>query len=195
MSRKVEKFIGDNRNEFDDQLPSGKVWENIAAGFVEPKKKKAVLAPLFKWSIAAAILITAGITAFILLNQSKQIPVDVAQKPAVDTNTDINTIAPEYSSEVNEFAKLVLLKQEELKALSPEQPELYRKFTTDITQLDSSYKFLKHQLSTTPNRELLLEAMIQNLQLQLNVLNQQLNIINQIKQSKKEGHEKNNQTI
>jgi hypothetical protein len=32
--------------------------------------------------------------------------------------------------------------------------------------------------------------MIQNLQLQLNVLNQQLNIINQIKESKKYNHEK-----
>jgi hypothetical protein len=37
--------------------------------------------------------------------------------------------------------------------------------------------------------------MIQNLQLQLNVLNQQLHIIQQIKSSKKEDHEKNKQTI
>jgi len=193
MSRKLEKFIGDNRNEFDDQLPSGKVWENIAAGFAEPKKKKTMLTPLYKWSIAAAILITAGITAFILVNQTKKGPVEIVQTPGIDTNS--NAIAPEYSSEVNEFARLVLLKQEELKALAPEQPALYQKFTSDITQLDSSYKSLKSQLDSTLNRELLLEAMIQNLQLQLNVLNQQLNIINQIKQSKKEGHEKDNQTI
>ena len=70
-----------------------------------------------------------------------------------------------------------------------------RRFTKDIDQLDSSYNILKNQLSATPNRELLLEAMIQNLQLQLNVLNQQLNIIHQIKQSKKYSHEKNDQTI
>jgi len=61
--------------------------------------------------------------------------------------------------------------------------------------LDSSYNSLKNQLNATPNREMLLEAMIQNLQLQLNVLNQQLNIINQIKESKKYNHEKNDKNI
>ena len=194
MSRKLEKFIGDNRNEFDDAVPSAKVWENLEAGFEGKKQKKTILLPLYKWSIAAALVITAGITIFLVLNNKKggnQIP-DVAK---IDTTPDIKTIAPEYAPEVNEFAKMVLLKQQELKALAPEQPELYRKFTTDITQLDSSYKSLRNQLSSTPNRELLIEAMIQNLQLQLNVLNQQLNIINQIKQSKNNSNEKNHQTI
>jgi hypothetical protein len=197
MNRKLEKFIGDHRNEFDDRIPSDKVWENLAAGLT-PKQshqqKKFVLRPLYKWSIAAAILVSAGIITFSVMNMSKNKTTGVAGVTKMDTATDISTIAPEYAPEVNEFAKLVVLKQEELKALAPEQPELYRRFTTDINQLDSSYKSLKSQLSATPNREVLIEAMIQNLQLQLNVLNQQLNIINQIKQSKKTSHEKNNQT-
>ena len=197
MNRKLEKFIGDHRNEFDDRIPSDKVWENLAAGLT-PKQshqhKKFVLRTLYKWSIAAAILVSAGIITFSVMNMSKNKTTGVAGVTKMDTATDISTIAPEYAPEVNEFAKLVVLKQEELKALAPEQPELYRRFTTDINQLDSSYKSLKSQLSATPNREVLIEAMIQNLQLQLNVLNQQLNIINQIKQSKKQDHEKNNQT-
>jgi len=193
MSRKLEKFVGDNRNEFDDVIPSNKVWENIEAGFMGKKKQKAILAPLFKWSIAAAILITAGITVFLILNNKNPAVEILVNK--TDPAPDINIIAPEYAPEVNQFAKLVAMKQEELKALAPEQPELYQKFATDINQLDSSYKSLKNQLSATPNREMLIEAMIQNLQLQLNVLNQQLNIINQIKQSKSKSHEKNTQTI
>jgi hypothetical protein len=189
----LEKFIGDNRNEFDDAMPSGKVWENLSTGFQEKKPKKAILAPMYKWSIAAAVVITVGLTIFLALN-NKKTPADLSDVAKIDTTT-INSIAPEYASEVNEFAKMVLLKQEELKALAPEQPELYKTFATDINQLDSSYKSLKTQLSNTPNREMLIEAMIQNLQLQLNVLNQQLNIINQIKQSKSNNHEKNKQTI
>jgi hypothetical protein len=194
MSRKLEKFIGDHRNEFDDAIPSNKVWDNIESGFTRKKKQKAIFLPLYKWSLAAALLITAGITVFILLNNKKTIPGETAGIKK-DSATDINIIAPEYAPEVNEFAKLVALKQEELKALAPEQPALYQKFTSDINQLDSSYKSLKNQLGATPNREMLIEAMIQNLQLQLNVLNQQLNIINQIKQSKSKNHEKNTQTI
>jgi hypothetical protein len=194
MGRKLEKFVGDNRNEFDDKMPSDKVWENLAAGLASNKQKKFILRPLYKWSIAAAILITAGMAIFLVVNTSKKNNHNFAATTKVDTVKDTNSIAPEYAPEVNEFAKLVVLKQEELKALAPEQPELYRRFTTDINQLDSSYKSLKSQISATPNREVLIEAMIQNLQLQLNVLNQQLNIINQIKQSKKLDHEKNNQT-
>jgi hypothetical protein len=194
MSRKLEKFIGDHRNEFDDAIPSNKVWENIEHGFTGKKKQKGILAPLYKWSIAAALLITAGITVLLLVN-NKKADTGLYISSKNDSATDINAIAPEYAPQVNEFAKLVALKQEELKALAPEQPELYQKFTTDINQLDSSYKSLKKQLGITPNREMLIEAMIQNLKLQLNVLNQQLNIINQIKQSKSNNHEKNAQTI
>lgn len=193
MSRKLEKFIGDNRNEFDDKMPSDKVWENIANSLIEKQQKKSILTPIFKWAIAAAIIITAGLIVFFVTN-TKKAPGDMAEAKK-DSSTEVNAIASENTPEVNEFAKLVLLKQEELKALAPEHPELYHQFTTDINQLDSSYKSLKSQLSITPNREMLIQAMIQNLQLQLNVLNQQLNIINQIKQSKNNDHEKSTPTI
>ncbi len=194
MSRKLEKFISDNRNEFDDAIPSAKVWEKLEAGFEQKKPRKFILPVLQKWSIAAAVLITAGIAGFILLN-SKNAAVNTPPMAVIDSPADINKLAPDYAPEVNQFARLIALKQQELKAMAPEQPALYRKFSGDINQLDSSYKSLKSQLSINPNKEMLLEAMIQNLQLQLNVLNQQLNIINQIKQSKKENHEKIDQTI
>lgn len=184
MSRKLEKFIGDNRNEFDDAVPSAKVWENLSAGLEKKSSKRSIVTPMLKWGIAAAVVVTAGITIFIAINNKNSAVEPYTVKNGVDTSSGINSIAPD-APEINEFAKMVALKQEELKALAPEQPELYRTFTTDINQLDSSYKSLKGQLSATPNRELLIQAMIQNLQLQLNVLNQQLNIINQIKQTKK----------
>jgi septal ring factor EnvC (AmiA/AmiB activator) len=188
MSNKLKNFISDNRKAFDDEMPADKVWENIEASFSE--KKKFILTPLYKWSMAAAaMLILASGTYFIFIK--KPVETTVVAK----TETDINTLAPEYAPQMNQFVKLIETRQEELKALAKEQPELYQQFTTAINQLDSSYNNLKNQLSATPNREMLLEAMIQNLQLQLNVLNQQLNIIHQIKESKKYNHEKNDQNI
>ncbi len=190
MSYKLKNFISDNRKAFDEELPSDKVWENIEASFTEKKKEKFILTPLYKWSMASAamLLITFGI--YFVANKKTVEPVAV-----VVTDPDINKIAPEYAPQMNQFVKMIDSKQEELKTLAKEQPELYQQFTTSINQLDSSYNTLKCQLSATPNREMLLEAMIQNLQLQLNVLNQQLNIINQIKESKKYNHEKNSQNI
>ncbi len=186
MSNKLKNFIGDNRKAFDDEKPSDKVWENIEASFSEKKKKKFILTPLYKWSMAAAaVLILASGVYFFVIKEPKEKIVTAS------TETEIDKLAPEYAPQMNQFVKMIYTKQEELKLLAKEQPELYQQFTTAINQLDSSYNTLKNQLSATPNKEMLLDAMIQNLQLQLNVLNQQLNIIHQIKESKKYSHEKN----
>jgi uncharacterized membrane protein YdfJ with MMPL/SSD domain len=190
MSR-LEKFINENRNAFDDEVPSNKIWQGVESAIAEKKQAKLVrLSSVFKWSIAAAVIILAGLGIFFKMQQTAPAIDTVQTKPDTTATTDLAAIAPDESSEVNQFAKLIALKQDELKKLAKEQPELYQKFTKDINQLDTTYITLKKQLSSTPNKELLIEAMIQNLQLQLQVLNQQLHIINQIKNSKNDGHEK-----
>ncbi len=82
-----------------------------------------------------------------------------------------------------------------MKQLEKENPELYKQFVTDITKLDSSYNVLKRELPANPNREQLLEAMIRNLQVQMDLLNQQLQIIQQIKQSKNKDNDSNSKRI
>lgn len=188
---KLEKFIDDNRNDFDDKIPSSKVWENIEASVImKNEEKKIITTPFFKWSLAAGLLLLIGISALIILNNNKKHSEPEIAKHDNTVDSSIYRLAPEEAPQMNQFAKLIEVKQEELKILSKEQPQLYQKFTKDITQLDSSYNILKKQLGKTPNKEMLIEAMIQNLQLQLNVLNQQLNIINQIKKSKSNSNEK-----
>lgn len=189
MGNKLKKYIWDNRKAFDDETPDEKVWAHIEASFLEKKKSKAVIAPLYKWAMgtAAALIISLGI--YFVTEKQPQGTI------AENHGSAISNLPPEYASQMNQFVKLIDNKQEELKKLAEEQPELYQKFTLAINQLDSSYNSLKNQLGGTPNREMLLEAMIQNLQLQLNVLNQQLNIIHQIKEQKKYSHEKIDQAI
>ena len=190
MSNKLKIFVSDNRKAFDDEMPSDKVWQNIESSFTEKKKKHFILTPLYKWSMAAAAMLLIAVGIYFSTNKKT-----VESAIAIVTEPDMNKLAPEYAPQMNQFVKMIDSKQEELKTLAKEQPELYQEFTTAINQLDSSYNTLKNQLSATPNREMLLEAMIQNLQLQLNVLNQQLNIINQIKESKKYNHEKKDKNI
>lgn len=190
MSNELKKFIEDNRAEFDDKIPSAKVWENIEASFSPEKQKRSVIRPLYKWSMAAAaVLVLSTGVYFMLFNKNASVePVNTVTPGAATEVTD------SFTPEMNQFVKLIDMKQEELKKLSAEQPELYQKFTKDLIQLDSSYNVLKNQINAAPNREMLLEAMVQNLQLQLSVLNQQLNIIHQIKE-KKYSHEKVDQAI
>ncbi|MDO6429882.1 hypothetical protein Q4E93_04770 [Flavitalea sp. BT771] len=92
--------------------------------------------------------------------------------------------------EMVHYARLVELKHKELKVIEKDEPLLYRQFASDVNKLDSVYHGLQQQLPKNPNKEQLLEAMLQNLQLQMGLLNHQLDIIKQINHSKKTAYEK-----
>jgi hypothetical protein len=190
MSR-LEKFIRDNRDAFDDEMPSAALWQKL--GTAVPSKQPPVVSlnPVVKWSMAASVLLLTIVSVFLLTRKTDAPGIPAATINSDTATGDIAAAMPEAAVEVSQFAKLIALKQEELKVLSKEQPELYQTFAADINQLDSLYRTLKLQLNAASNREMLIEAMIQNLQLQLKVLNQQLHIIHQVKQSKKYSHEKN----
>jgi hypothetical protein len=102
--------------------------------------------------------------------------------------------SPEMNAEMNEemyhYAKIVEIKHKELKTIEKDEPLLYRQFSSDVSKLDSVYHGLQHELPKNPNREQILEAMIQNLQLQMELLNHQLDIIKQINHSKKTAYDK-----
>ncbi len=96
----------------------------------------------------------------------------------------------EGNEELMHYARLIEIKQNQIKKIKNDEPLLYSKFAGDFNKLDSTFHTLKKQLPVNPNREQILEAMIQNLQYQEALLNQQLNIIKKINNTKKEAYEK-----
>jgi hypothetical protein len=96
--------------------------------------------------------------------------------------------------EMYHYARLVEIKHNQLKAIEKDEPLLYKQFASDVSKLDSVYHSLQSQLPKNPNREQLLEAMLQNLQLQMGLLNHQLDIIKQINHSKQTEYEKAHKT-
>jgi hypothetical protein len=111
---------------------------------------------------------------------------NVAKKNDADSSDNESLIR----EEMNHYASLVEIKHKQLKSIEKDEPLLYKQFAADVNKLDSVYNGLKKQLPKNPNREQLLEAMIQNLQLQMGLLNHQLDIIKQINHSKKAAYEK-----
>ncbi len=112
-------------------------------------------------------------------------PKDNQESAAKTTELD-NTM----DEEMYHYAKLVEIKHNQLKVIEKDEPLLYRQFASDVNKLDSVYHNLQSQLPKNPNREQLLEAMLQNLQLQMGLLNHQLDIIKQINHSKRTAYEK-----
>lgn len=126
-------------------------------------------------------------------NEAKETP-DVAKNTIPEPkNTQAQPAQSdneEYNEELVHYARLIELKLNQITKIKKDEPLLYKQFAGDFNKLDSTFHTLKKQLPANPNREQILEAMIQNLQYQEQLLNQQLNIIKKINNSKKEAYEK-----
>jgi len=107
-------------------------------------------------------------------------------KSVENKKVDYAAINPEYAKQQMRYASLVETKRTELKQIARSAPQLYKEFSGEIAKMDSTYNKLNSDLADSPNQELVLKAMIQNLQIQTEVLNQQLNVIEQYKQNKKD---------
>jgi hypothetical protein len=171
MSRRLEDFIKANRDEFDNIEPATNLWEKIEKGlpgeFKAGKSMNKSFSLGFVLQVAASVILVMGVCFMLYLHNEKQNGVDLA------------AINPEYARQQVHYASLIETKRTELKEISKSAPQLYNEFATEIAEMDSTYKRLNHDLATSPNQELVLRAMIRNLQIQTEVLNQQLNVIEQ----------------
>jgi len=227
MSNRLEQFVKENREAFDNYEPGPVVWHNIQQQLKKPAPKPGLVISMkaLKWSAAAAVIVVVATAAYFFGKNTGGTKPDVAGKPANKTeqatpaikkdsplltndnqsqqqlaSTDDNTSSKKdepvvaattsYDEEMYHYTKLVELKQKQIVQLKKDEPLLYQKFAGDINKLDSAFHTLKKQLPANPNREQILEAMIENLKLQEAVLNQQLDIIKQINQAKKSEYEK-----
>ena len=182
----LEKFIRKNREDFDNSNPSNNVWENVEKTLpVKKQAKQFSIRDIYKWSAAAAIFFIL-LTSVYFLFIRKYSHEDPTVKTESQTKTDdINGIAPEYAVEFKQVYESVQDRQERLQSFASAHPNLYQQFQEDLNVLDSSYRMLKKQVTQTPNRDVIIKAMIQNLQLQAELLNRQLMIFNEFKNIKK----------
>lgn len=227
MSKKLEQFVKDNRDEFDKFEPGPVVWNNIQQQLKRPPEKKGILISMnvLRWSAAAAVIILLGVGVYYFISNSNNhqpkqeiagkkeepktnnLPVVTPKDSSKESPADTQNIVPnkvtddasqlaknnddaDYNEEIIHYTRLVELKQNQLMKIKKDEPLLYQKFAGDINKLDSTFHTLKKQLPVNPNREQILEAMIQNLHFQEALLNQQLNIIKKINNTKKAAYEK-----
>jgi hypothetical protein len=195
-SNNLERFVRDNREAFDNMEPSAALWDKIGEAIGEGKKNttRVVRVSWARWAVAATLFLAlAGTISYQLFWKQESSDIQIAQHadtPVTGTTAPnvvdllVNQIDPQYAKLVSQFTEVIESKQNELKQIEKDDPELYNKFAGDIQKLDSSYHLLRSTLNANPNTEQLLQAMIGNLQLQIELLNQQLTIIQKVKQPK-----------
>jgi hypothetical protein len=185
MSKRLEDFIRNNKVEFDEIEPREGLWDNIESKLFQeapvveqPKKREAKTFSLgYVLRVAAIVIMVMGISFVLYIKNQRAGAVDYA------------AINPEFAKQRMHYASMVANKRKELKTLTKSNPELAREFSAEIAKMDSTYKKLNHDLATSPNQERVLRAMIRNLQIQTEVLNQQLNVIEQFNEFKEQQNE------
>lgn len=180
MSNELENFIKNNREEFDSEEMNYR-WNDIESKFIHKRKRMATISGYW-WAAAAGIIIFIS-AMFFFNNENKTAPIALnpSNLPSKELIADVD---PVYTNLMDQFVILIHVKENELKKNQKAHPELYKQFLKDNNQLDSSYDYLKAKLKASPNKEVLLDAMIQNLQLKIDILNRQLQIIKQSKHKK-----------
>jgi hypothetical protein len=180
MSKQLENFIKNNKQKFDAyDAPEG-LWDKLdkQLDLHEKKKQKKGTLNLFITALKVAALFAIVLSCgFLWGNYQKE------------QSVMLENINPAYAKKEVQFSSLIESKQEVLKDLNEIDPKLYQNFKIEQEKLEQEYNFLKKQLANTPNKDRVVKAMIRNLQLQIDLLNQQINISNEVKQFKKQENE------
>ena len=173
MNNKLEGFVRDNKKAFEVKGPSNALWSKIEAELDKKKPAKKTFG-LYQWmSVAAMLVLTVGVYFGY-------------QYKKMNTEIMVADINPKMGKNEVRFTSLIEEKRDSLQTLAGADPELYKQFTADLSKLDKDYQELKKQLQTSPNKSLVGKAMMKNLEIQLQMISQQLYIINQVNQYKKE---------
>ena len=170
----IEKLIRENRADFDSEIPSEKVWSSISKNLQSKKKK-------FSWKpyMAAASVMLFITCAWLVANKKFD---------ASSINTD-NNISAEVQEAQIQFSSLIEIKRNELNQYKKDNPELVSDFERQLVELQVNYKQLLPQLKDEKKRDVVLQAVIDNLQMQVEILNQQIEIIKQYKKPKNDTEE------
>ncbi len=172
---KLEKFIRENRDEFDSFEPRPDLWQEIDKRLRKEEKPVRPLwfrAPVMRYAAAALVVLMAGYGVF-----------HWGRKSALpDQLTTVAQINPELAQAEAYYTRLIT---EEKALLNPKEVEklgLKDDFNEDLVTLDSIYVNLKTQLIAEPNKEPVVAAMIKNLQLRVEIIRQQIETLQRVNQ-------------
>ena len=149
----LEKFIRQNRDAFDDQVPSERLWRNIS-GQLPPVRKQNVW-----WKVAAVFFF---FTTGIFLYQDYVAPAGSGEELAE---------LEDYYFDQIEYKKSLV-------SNISHDAELIPGLEQDLQRLDAMYLVLKEEWQKKPSRQVL-EALTLNLLVRLDLLNRQLEALNE----------------
>jgi hypothetical protein len=166
MKDQFEDFIRKNRAAFDDREPSEKLWFRIehALGLSATSWWNSVSL----WRAAAVIFLALSIYLLVPKGQQPR-----QQDLALKEFTDVEQF---YFEQISEKTELIQEFQ---------RNEGMNGFTNDFKQLEAMYNVLKDEMKNRPSQQVK-DALVLNLLVRIDLLNQQLHKLESEPKEKKE---------
>lgn len=168
MKDSLRDFIHQNKGGFDDKEPTQRVWDKIESTL--PTPAKSLWHSVVWWRSAAALLLAASVYLFFFPAGRTQKMEQAAMKVEF---RDLETF---YSSQIVEKKELVNQFQSETGLTEDE-------VTQNIQKLEAMYQVLKDAMDKRPSQDVK-DALVLNLLVRIDLLNQQLNKLDRKYESK-----------
>jgi len=191
----LETAISDQREAMDDQETPEELWGKISDSLdadrqqdaeEQPSGKVVEMRVLWRYAAAVALLMGTLLTAqHLYLTQETPIP----SSPEIAEVTDGEENNPLEELEQTEayYTSLISEKKGQIRQYATDNPALYADFQQEVETLDSMYRELKIELYESQGSHRVMSALIENLQLRIDILNQQLNILEKIENYENDG--------
>jgi hypothetical protein len=187
MEDKLKKFAQDHREAFDTFEPRPDLWQDISRELEKKQSQKVI--PFYQravWRYAAVVTLLVGV-GYALVQYGRGLGRIEPRGPELS----LVEIAPQMAEVESYYMAVINQKKQERGAYDLRQLGVETDFKGELSKLDSSYAQLKRELYTNPNKQRVIDAMVQNLQIRISILNEQLEVLNRIKQAKKENRHAN----
>ena len=175
MDDRLEKFVKSHRADMDDKSPRKDLWSDIENQISTGAKQRRISKPVIYWRAAAVILLL--ISSWLVFDKVNQHTTSQRASEMVELNPQLQEAETYYISLIDQ-------KRSEIETVGKKY-EFGEGFLYEIDRLDSMYTALKLDMSHG-NEENLADAMILNLQLRIEILNQQLSIIKSIENNQRD---------
>jgi hypothetical protein len=179
---KLEQWVEENRASLDYFEPDPALWQELQKKLDQemPAKRKPLgIVRMYPMAMRAAAAVALLISAYFIVNYIAK--PDSAKDDSVFTQVNLAEVSPELAEADVYYTREIQEKRKAFQALTSANPSLCKDFEKDIAQLDSMYTVLKKEIATTPDKDQVADAMIENLQIRIDILNQQLQILEKVK--------------
>ncbi len=171
MKDSLKEFVDKNREAFDDREPSGQIWNRIKSNL--PGKQVSMWNNIIPWRVAAMLFL--GLSVYLFSTRMGNVPT----RESARLQGEFSDLESFYVEQIAEKVELI----SDIQEFSNDE-----KFAQDLEKLEAMYHVLREQMKTQPS-EKVKDALILNLLVRIDLLNQQIKNIEDFREEEKQTDE------